>query len=114
VARAGPPPATGGLRQAGGAALNVVVRLPAALRQHANGAATIELDLDPPVTVDAVLDAVARQHPAIGRRVRDEANQLRRHVNVFVGSDNTRDLDGAATVVPAGAEISVVPAVSGG
>lgn len=91
-----------------------MVRLPAALRPHADGAATIELDLAPPVTVDTVLDAVSRDHPAIGRRVRDEANQLRRHVNVFVGADNARDLDGAATVVPDGAEISVVPAVSGG
>ena len=36
------------------------------------------------------------------------------HVNVFVGADNARDLDGIDTVVPEGAEVTVMPAVSGG
>ena len=67
-----------------------------------------------PATVAAVLDAVAAAHPAVGRRVRDEAGALRPHVNVFVGPDNFRDLDGVATVVPAGTEVAVLAAVSGG
>jgi molybdopterin synthase sulfur carrier subunit len=67
-----------------------------------------------PVTIGSVLDAVAVANPAIGRRVRDEAGTLRRHVNVFVGPDNTRDLDGVDTVVPEGAEVALLPAVSGG
>lgn len=102
------------MREAGGAPLSVRVRLAAALQAHAGGAETIDVDLPPPVTVGAVLDAVAETHPAVGRRVRDEAGDLRRHVNVFVGADNARDLDGADTVVPDGSEISVLPAVSGG
>ena len=54
------------------------------------------------------------QHPGVGRRVRDEGGAVRSHVNVFVGPDNVRDLDGLATVVPAGVEVAVLPAVSGG
>ena len=81
---------------------------------HANGHATVELELDEPVTVGAVLDAVAAAHPAVGRRVRDEAGALRPHVNVFVGPDNFRDLDDVDTVVPEGAEVAVLAAVSGG
>ncbi len=61
-----------------------------------------------------MLDALDVVHPAVGRRVRDESGAVRRHVNVFVGSDNVRDLDGLASVVPAGVEVSVIPAVSGG
>lgn len=102
------------MREDGGAALTVVVHLAAALREHAGGASCVELDLPEPATVGAVLDALAAAHPAIGRRVRDEVGALRRHVNVFVGADNARDLDGSDTVVPAGAEVSVLPAVSGG
>ena len=78
---------------------------------HAGGQGTVELDLPEPVTVGAVLDAVAAAHPAVGRRVRDEAGVLRPHVNVFVGPDNFRDLD---DVVPDGAEVAVLAAVSGG
>jgi molybdopterin converting factor small subunit len=91
-----------------------VVRLAGALREHAGGAEHVELDVPDPATVGAVLDAVAATHPAVGRRLRDEAGVLRRHVNVFVGADNARDLDGTDTVVPEGAEVSVLPAVSGG
>jgi molybdopterin converting factor small subunit len=102
------------VREDGGAALRVVVRLAAGLRPHAGGAASVELDIADPVTIGAVIDGLAATHPAVGRRLRDEAGALRRHVNVFVGADNARDLDGADTLVPAGAEVSVLPAVSGG
>jgi molybdopterin converting factor small subunit len=94
--------------------LRVVVRLASVLRPHAGGAPCLELDLHPPVTIATVLDAIAVAYPAVGRRVRDEAGTLRRHVNVFVGADNARDLDDVATVVPEGVEVAVLPAVSGG
>jgi len=61
-----------------------------------------------------VLDALGTTHPAIARRLRDEQGALRRHVNVFVGADNITDLAGVATPVPSGAEISLLPAISGG
>ena len=72
------------------------------------------MDLPSPVTVGAVIDALSVAHPAVGRRVRDEAGALRRHVNIFVGADNARDLDDADTLVPEGAEVAVLPAISGG
>ena len=90
------------------------VRLASGLRTHADGASRAELDLPAPVTVHAVLDALASAHPAVGRRVRDELGVLRRHVNVFVDADDIRDLDGFDTVVPEGAEVAVLAAVSGG
>jgi molybdopterin converting factor small subunit len=102
------------VREDGGPALKVVVRLAAALRPHAGGAPCIELELPTPVTVGALVEAVAAAHPAVGRRVRDETGLLRRHVNVFVGVDNARDLDGMDTVVPEGVEVAVLPAISGG
>lgn len=91
--------------------MKVVVRLPAALRPHAGGASSLAFDLAPPVTVGAVVDAVAAAHPGVGRRIRDEAGALRRHVNVFVGPEKAA---GAGAPVPEGAEVTVLPAVSGG
>lgn len=90
------------------------MRLAPALREHAGGASHVELDVDERATVGAVLDALAAAHPAVGRRVRDEAGALRTHVNVFVGADNARDLDGDDTPVPDGAEVAVLAAISGG
>ena len=94
--------------------MTVRVRLAEALRAHADGAAVVEVDAASPVTVATVLDALAAAHPAVGRRVRDEAGAVRTHVNLFVGPDNVRDLDGLTSVVPAGVVVSVLPAVSGG
>ena len=102
------------MRQAGGPALTVAVRLATALRTHAGGRARLDLEVPAPATVRTVLDALAAAHPSIGRRVRDEAGALRRHVNVFVGADNAKDLGGLDTPVPDGAEVSVLAAVSGG
>jgi molybdopterin converting factor small subunit len=91
-----------------------VVRLASALRAHAGGASQVEVDVPAPVTVGRVLDAVAAVHPAVGRRVRDEAGALRTHVNVFVGRENQRDLDALDTLVGEEDEVAIMAAVSGG
>ena len=95
--------------------MDVRVRVPGPLRQLVGGAATVDLDIagaEP--TVAQVLDALAAQHPALERRVRDERGRRRAHVNVFVGGDNIRDLDDLSSVVVHGAEVSIIPAISGG
>jgi molybdopterin synthase sulfur carrier subunit len=95
--------------------VNVTVRLPAALRELARGEKAIEVELDDgPATVATVLDALASRLPAVERRIRDETGLLRRHVNVFVGDTNVRDGAGLAEPLLDGAEIQVIPAVSGG
>ncbi len=94
--------------------MTVRVRLAETLRPHAGGEGTVELDVADGCRVGDVLDALAAVHPAVGRRVRDETGVVRQHVNVFVDQDNAKDLDGLASPVPAGAVVSVLPAVSGG
>ncbi len=93
----------------------VRVRIPTPLRELVDGASTVLVDLlADRVTVGDVLDALALDHPALERRVRDEQGRTRTHVNLFVGPDNVRDLDGLATPIGAGDELSIIPAISGG
>ena len=107
--------------------VRVPVRVPNTLRELVAGERTVFVDVavdiavdvenpghDVPVTVAAVLDALAVQHAALERRVRDELGRTRIHVNLFVGPDNIRDLDGLATPVAPGQELSIIPAISGG
>jgi molybdopterin converting factor small subunit len=94
--------------------VKVTVRLAPVLRDLAGGAGNVELSLDDGATVAAALDAVAEVHPGVGRRVRDEQGEVRRHVNVFAGADNIRDLSGQQTPLADGAELSILPAISGG
>jgi molybdopterin converting factor small subunit len=100
----------------------VRLRVPAALRELTGGAAVLDVRVETADAVDAagratvrdVLDSLATANPALERRLRDELGTVRPHVNLFVGADNVRDLDGIDTVVTPGDDVSVVPAVSGG
>jgi len=94
----------------------VDVRIPTALRRFSDGNArvTVEAGTDGGCTLAAILDALARSCPGVVDRVVDEQGNLRRHVNVFIGSEEARFLGGLDALVAAGAEVSIVPAVSGG
>lgn len=94
--------------------MRVTVRLAPVLRDLAGGARTIELSLHEGATVADALSALAEAHPGVGRRVRDEQGQVRRHVNVFAGAENIRDLEGQQTALAEGADLSILPAISGG
>lgn len=98
--------------------MDVRVRVPTQLRELVAGAAIIVVAVDGqgdgPASVASVLNQLAALHPALGRRIRDEQGRTRAHVNLFVGADNVRDRDGAATLIKPGDELSIIPAVSGG
>lgn len=92
----------------------MLVRIPGALRQFTDNARTLEVELPDGGDVAALLARLGTDNPSLVRRICDEQGRLRQHVNVFVGTTNVRDGDGLGTVVPDGAEVYVLPAVSGG
>lgn len=94
--------------------MDVRVRVPTALRELGDGRSTLAFDLRQEATIADLLDAIGTAHPALERRIRDEQGMVRTHVNLFVGDENARALGGAATVLRAGDEVSIVAAVSGG
>jgi molybdopterin converting factor small subunit len=91
--------------------MSVKVRIPTQLRALAGGAGEVEVE---GFTVGDALTALDAAHPGFAGRLFDERGNLRRFVNVFMGEEDIRFLDGLATTVPAGAVVSVVPAVAGG
>lgn len=91
----------------------ISVVLPQALTPYSRGSGTLVVDA-PCSTVAEALARVAAQWPAVTDRVLTEQGELRRHVNVFVGEESIRFLDGLSTRVTDGATIMIVPAVSGG
>jgi len=94
--------------------MTVTVRIPTILRPYAAGAATVEVEPSGKGTLADVLAALEVAAPGICARITDDEGALRRFVNVYVGDDDVRFLEGLATVVPAGASVSVIPAVAGG
>jgi molybdopterin converting factor small subunit len=89
----------------------IVVRLPSALRGFAGG--TPELDATPGTLRD-VLEQLRLRHPQLVARLLTADGELRPYVNIFVGHANIRRLQGLDSPVPAGATLSILPAVAGG
>jgi molybdopterin converting factor small subunit len=89
----------------------ITLHLPGPLRPFCDGASQLPLEA---ATVRAVLDRLERERPALYRNVCDETGVVRRHLNVFVNSDNVRDLDGLETTLKPGDVLTFLPAVSGG
>jgi len=60
------------------------------------------------------LEALFAAYPGIRDRVLTEQGEIREHVNVFVGKDETRSTGGLTTPLTDGDVISIIPAISGG
>jgi len=91
--------------------VTVVVKIPTQLRSAAGGEAEAHLD---GATVQEVLDQLYTRHRELRARLADEDGSLRRFVNVYVAGEDIRFLDGLATPVSDGAELTILPAVAGG
>jgi sulfur-carrier protein len=92
----------------------IAVRLPTVLRPFAAGAERVEVEVDGPPTVASVFAALEIEHPALRRRLTDEQGAIRRHVNIYLGNDNIRDLSGLETELTEGDELLILPSVAGG
>ena len=88
----------------------VTVKLPTQLREAVGGAASVQAE---GATVGEALESVFTTHGELRDRLYQNGD-LRRFVNVYVGGEDIRFLDGLDTEVPDGAELTILPAVAGG
>jgi len=89
----------------------ITIHVPGPLRTYCEGAARLSISAH---TVRAALEDLQKSQSALYRNVCDETGTVRRHLNVFVNSDNVRDLDGVDTTLRHGDVVTILPAVSGG
>lgn len=96
--------------------MTVTLRLPSALAALVGGrwALPVEIEGSSATDLATVLDAVARAHPALERRLRDETGALRGFVNVYVDGVDVRPRRLLDARVGDGAVIDVVPSIAGG
>ena len=89
----------------------VTVKIPTQLRAAAAGQSETQVEGE---SVREVLDALFEQHGELRGRLADDDGSLRRFVNIYVAGEDIRFLDGLATPVADGAEVTILPAVAGG
>ena len=89
----------------------VTVKLPTQLRAAAGNATEAQVEGG---TVGEALDSLYAQHGELRERIADDGGGLRRFVNVYIGGEDIRFLDGLETPVKDGDELTILPAVAGG
>ena len=87
-----------------------VVRIPPTLRNEVGGARQVEADGE---TVREVLDDLVERHPALAPQILQDGG-IAPFVNVYVGGEDVRTLDGLDTSVPVGGTVILLPAMAGG
>jgi MoaD family protein len=90
--------------------MSVNVKIPTQLRAATDGEAVAAVEGS---TVAEVLDALYERFDELKARIADDEG-LRRFVNVYVGGEDIRFLDGLNTPVSDGDEVTILPAVAGG
>lgn len=93
--------------------MKVTFHIPGALREFTSARSTVEVESSGGTVADA-LAALWIACPGVRDRVVNEQDQVRQHINIFVGNEDIRYAGGLTTPVPDGSLISIVPAVSGG
>jgi molybdopterin synthase sulfur carrier subunit len=89
----------------------VSVYIPTPFRRATGNEARVEIEA---ADVKAMLDALEARYEGLRGLVRDPAGQVHHHVNVYVNGEEIGDLQGQATALRAGDEISIIPALAGG
>jgi molybdopterin converting factor small subunit len=89
----------------------VSIRIPTPMRNMTGGAAEVSVEA---TSLSEAIKALDAAHPGVAQRVLDDSGALRRFVNVYVGDEDVRFLDGLDTQLADGASISIIPAVAGG
>jgi molybdopterin converting factor small subunit len=90
--------------------METLVRIPTPLRTLTKGADEVRAS---GATVADVIADLEKSYPGIRDRLLDEKG-VRRFVNLYVGEEDIRFLDGLKTELKAGDQISIIPAIAGG
>jgi molybdopterin converting factor small subunit len=87
------------------------LKIPTPLRQYTNCQADVAVS--GPNVAAAMQDLVV-QFPALEKHLYNGDGEIRAFVNLFLGEDNTRDLQGLETPLSEGDTLRIIPSIAGG
>jgi len=91
--------------------MSVLVRIPTPLRSVTKGQGEVKAEA---ATIRELIDQLDHEYVGIKNRLCEEDGNFRRFINIYVNEEDIRFLQGAATPLKAGDEVSIVPAIAGG
>ena len=86
------------------------IKIPTPLRVYTANQAQVTVSGE---TVGAALDSLTTQYPELRQHLYEGEN-LRNFVNVFLGDEDVRFLDGLETEIDADDSLRIIPSIAGG
>lgn len=88
----------------------VSIKIPTPLRAYTGGESKVSVE---GATVGEAMSALVEKHPDLKQHLY-EGDELRKFVNVFLGEEDVRFLDGQDTELDAGDSLRIIPSIAGG
>jgi adenylyltransferase/sulfurtransferase len=88
-----------------------VLRIPTPLRAYTGGKSEVNVSGS---NVAEALNDLTSQYPTIKPHLFNESDELRPFVNLFLGENNIKDLQGVATPIKDGDKLMLIPSIAGG
>jgi adenylyltransferase/sulfurtransferase len=88
-----------------------ILRIPTPLRTYTNGLSEVAVQ---GATVESAMHSLIEQFPSMQPHLYNGQGELRPFVNLFLGEDNIKDLQGLSTPLQDGDRILLIPSIAGG
>lgn len=91
--------------------MSVQVYIPTPFRRATNNQDRLSLEAP---DVETLLDELEESFAALKGLVRNDRGEVHDHVNIYVNNEGIESLQGLATPLKDGDEVSIIPALAGG
>ena len=88
-----------------------ILRIPTPLRPYAEGQSEVSVQ---GANVGEALNDLVTQFPALKKHLFTETEELRPFVNLFLGDEDVRHLQGVETPIKDGDKLMIIPSIAGG
>ena len=88
-----------------------IMKIPSPLRPYTEGHSSI---IAPGEKISEVLDFTLEQYPLLKKHLLADDQQLRPFVNVFLGDQNIKELQGIETPLKEDDTLMIIPSIAGG
>lgn len=89
----------------------VSVLVPTALRNFTEGNSSISVTAS---TVQEAIDQIIEIYPSLKKNLINDEGKLRNFVNLYIGENDIRHLEGVNTPIADGESLLIVPSIAGG
>ncbi|MCC6956980.1 MAG: MoaD/ThiS family protein [Anaerolineales bacterium] len=87
------------------------LRIPTPLRAYTAEQSEVKVE---GATVSEAVDNLVKMHPALKPHLYNDSEELRPFVNLFLGEENIRDLQGLETPLKSDDRLMIIPSIAGG